>query len=81
MLRRLGIFGSDFSNVKQARRRRSNHQLCSNFFTKKVGRGEFYRKKNKFSCKVEKSEKRLVILRETIWQQGTLLLEYMRSHL
>ena len=39
------------------------------------GRGQFYRKKNKFSCKVEKSEKRRVKLRETIWQQRTLLLE------
>ena len=39
------------------------------------GRGQFYRKKNKFSCKVEKSEKQLVKLRETIWQQRTLLLE------
>ena len=51
------------------------------FLRRRVGRGEFYIKKNKFSCKVEKSEKRLVILIETIWQQGTLLLKYMRSHL
>ena len=51
------------------------------FYEEGMGRREFYRKKNKFSCKVEKSEKRLVNLRETIWQQRTLLLEYMRSHL
>ena len=29
--------------------------------------GEDFRKKNKFRCKVKKSEKRLVKLRETIW--------------
>ena len=29
--------------------------------------GEDFRKKNKFPCKVNKSEKRLVKLRETIW--------------
>ena len=51
------------------------------FLQRRDGGGEFYRKKNKFSCKVEKSEKRLVNLREMIWQQCSLLLEYMRSHL
>ena len=45
------------------------------FLQRRDGRGEFYRKKNKFSCKVEKSERRLAKLRETIWQQRTLLLE------
>ena len=45
------------------------------FLRRRDGRGEFYRKKNKFSCEVEKSEKHLVRLRETIWQQRTLLLE------
>ena len=29
--------------------------------------GEDFRKKNKFRCKVNKNEKRLVKLRETIW--------------
>ena len=36
------------------------------FYDEGKGREDF-RKKNKFRCKVNKSEKRLVKLRETIW--------------
>ena len=40
---------------------------CVAIFYEEGKEGENFRKKNKFRCKVNKNEKRLIKLRETVW--------------
>ena len=40
---------------------------CVAIFCEEGKEGENFRKKNKFRCKVNKNEKRLIKLRETVW--------------
>ena len=40
---------------------------CVAIFYEEGKKGENFRKKNKFRCKVNKNEKRLIKLRETVW--------------